>query len=359
MPGWDYDYLLDTMEKLEQMLEDDDIYREHDDETHLNFAEADTFDEIMKAIAHEIPISTLTVIFFILTPFVTVGLTRHVFMTKSMALFVASLTRILLLVVIPTTPNQQQWEEIKKLVVIPTTPNQQQWEEMERNNVLYIFHTRQIGAIVLALANMIAAFDECSSLILTWELFQCVAKMEKRKYNFFSFLKMQSISFVILILYYGLPRLDLLSGSVWWQLWFVMAVPFSSLFSLLILSLICYYGIQTLMALGKSDQFQNGNSTEAGSGKKRQHLVFVIYVLMSAQFFKFVSQIVRVGIWTTAVKNVDDCEKISGDLKNDENCLHSYTSTWGYSKVGHDYCGTLEIVVVLCIFIHKNCLKKA
>ena len=247
MPGWDYDYLLDTMEKLEQMLEDDDIYREHDDETHLNFAEADTFDEIMKAIAHEIPISTLTVIFFILTPFVTVGLTRHVFMTKSMALFVASLTRILLLVVIPTTPNQQQWEE------------------MERNNVLYIFHTRQIGAIVLAVANMIAAFDECSSLILTWELFQCVAKMEKRKYNFFSFLKMLSITFVILILYYGLPRLDLLSGSVWWQLWFVMAVPFSSLFSLLILSLICYYGIQTLMALGKSDQFQNGNSTAAGS----------------------------------------------------------------------------------------------
>ena len=137
-------------------------------------------------------------------------------------------------------------------------------------------------------------------------------------------------------------------------------VPFSSFFSLIILSLICYYGIHILLALGRSDQFQNGNSTAAGSGKKREHLVIVIYVLILAQFLKFVSQIVLVGIGTTAFKNIDYCKERSGvDFEDDEKCFRSNLSSWRYSEVSDDYCGTLEIVVVLCIFIHKNCLKKA
>ena len=211
-----------------------------------------------------------------------------------------------------------------------------------------------------AAANMIAAFDEVSSLILIRELFKCVAKMEKREYNLFSFLKMQSISFVLLVVYYGLQELDLLDGNKWWKIWFELAVPFNSFFSLLILLLVFYYGIHVLLALGKSDQFQSGNST-AAPDKKRQHLVMVIYVLMSAQTLKFVLQIVFMAIGTMALKNVNYCAEKHGNVLGLLECLRPYSSeNLGILfQTGDNYCAILEIAVVLCIFIHKTCLKKA
>ena len=134
-------------------------------------------------------------------------------------------------------------------------------------------------ALVISLGDAFEMCDMATSLVLTYELYQCTQKTEKRDYSLLTFVKMLSVPAIIVAVSFSLQQSVILIQDEWWRIIFENLRPLEMVLTLMVTLLIFYCGIQSLLALRKSDRFQNGNSS-AASGGKHQHLVHMIYILI-------------------------------------------------------------------------------
>ena len=93
---FDYDHYAELVEELESLLENDEIYDDNDDTNALwTDNELSSLNDSMKVVATDTAASLLCIIFFILAPVVSTGITQHVFMAKSLILLFSSIPFIL------------------------------------------------------------------------------------------------------------------------------------------------------------------------------------------------------------------------------------------------------------------------
>lgn len=350
------DYLSKIFEEVEGMLQSEDLYTDNDDLLAAN-REQNSLTGLMKTLSPEISILILCIIFLILTPLMTIGVTRHIYMTKLVMLFIASMFSVLPEVISFFNGAPSQKYETKynfdkaRLEIKVQNKAELKRHEQDYKSSLTVFST---------LSHLFANLDEVTSLVLIRELYKCLVKMKKREYKLLSFMKMQAVFVIIVTLLSSLQKLDLIIQDPWWKWWNLQAVPINSMVSLLIFSSVLYHGIHALLSLRNSDQFQNGNST-TGAYKKHQHLVFLIYVLILALFLKFFSRILNVVFGTLGINNSDHCNTKFKEITNVYDFRDCFTSTAGVDWSRYCYCfsGILEIATVHCIFIHKKCRMRA
>ena len=336
----DNDYMSQLYEDMELLLEDETIYEDNDE----IFKRVFRYHGLMQIIGHHIAECMACVILFIVTPMVATGIFRHVFMTKAAMVFNASLMWMLGKIIAYSAEMMRgNMTLIYDLRVLKTGQNGgKRYDDMLERD------------LVKSLGDAFEMCDMATSLVLTYELYQCTQKMEKRDYSLLTFVKMLSVPAIIVAISFSLQQLVILIQDEWWRKVFEELRPLEIVLNLMITFLIVYCGIQSLLALRKSDRFQNGNSS-AASGGKHQHLVHMIYILISAQFFKNASRIVQMALFTATFDRLERCidaaEK-SGMYNDLENCHYNI----GYPY--NNFFGVMEMILVFSVLVVKKCKAK-
>ena len=341
--SFDYENYEELVKELEKLLESEEIYEDNDDTNKLwTINELSSLKDSMKIVATDVVGSLLCIVFFILAPLVSTGITQHVYMAKSLILFFSSLPIILTTKMLHISEELRGSEEFESDQLQPPKDT-----TMTTSSLKPIHH-------IESLSNFFAKWDELTTLILAYELYQCVVKTERRYYKWLSFVRMQGVSLLIASGTFGLRNLFLLIQNEWWKTLIFSIFPICCLTSLVIFLLVLYCGFHMLRTLPHSDQFHNNNAA-AANNRKHWHLVLIIYTILISQFFKFFFQIMIVVITTIAKKNMDDC--LDSYEKNQAafylaRCLPSMAILMWLRR--NHYLGILEVFGVLCILIHKK-----
>ena len=331
----DYDYMSQLLEDMELLLEDETIYEDNDE----IFKRVFRYYGLMQTIGHHIAECVACVMLFITMPLVATGIFRHVFMTKAAMVFNASLMVMLAKIIAYSTEMMRGNMQLN-------------YEEPEQNEKRYDDMLEH--ALVKSLGDAFEMCDMATSLVLTYELYQCTQIMEKRDYSLLIFVKMMSVPAIIVAISFSVQQLVILIQDEWWRKVFEELRPLEIVLNLLLTFLISFCGIQSLLALRKSDRFQNGNSS-AASGGKHQHLVHMIYILISAQFLKIVSRIVHMALLTVAFDRLQRCVDAAekSGLYNDlENCHYNI----GYPY--NNFFGVMEMILFFSVLVVKKCKAK-
>ena len=328
-------------EELEDMLENDaSIYDDNDLGTQTS----------EMAIRITVPAIVSSALFLVSAgsmSFLSVGLFRHIYVAKSIALFVSSMISITFL--LSAEPNDKDGRS--PLSSEATTG---------RQRINYGVAKRMRGQGFQFAIKTFGSLDEVLTFFVFYELYMCTCQMEARMQCILPFAKKTMLAFIVIIFLHGPEILCAFILDVWWDIFMVILDPAALLINLSCTGTVIYLGVQILLALRKSEDFRKANSQSDQTTKKTNHLTLFVLIVAAGQALKFFSRLACLIFIPIYLNKMNDCNKNFDHSFSQEKRCNGYMKQMSYmlsySKIR--WSTILEILFVVALMVCKNCTSK-
>ena len=279
--------------------------------------------------------------------FLSAGLFRHVYVAKSIALFVSSMIAIIYICTMALDVGDDP---------IHQSSETKNGFDIDDNGIAHHFGVKGF----LFAYRTFGSLDEILSLFVFYELYMCTCHMEARTQSILRFAKKMTIAFTVNLFLHGPEIFCAFILEFWWDHFMVILDPAASLINLSCTGTVIYLGVKILLALRKSEDFRIANSQLAQSTKKNNHLTLFVGIVVAGQTLKFFSRLVVLIVMPILLNKLNHCiNDFDDSIPQKKECdvywrLVSYMAPYSNIRWG----SILELLFVVALMVRKNFSSK-
>ena len=331
---WNGKDVEEYLEDIESLLSENGIY---DDNGEVSKG------SVLGAMAPDIAFLFFYLVSMVGTPWLCIGIFRHIYITKA-GLFVVSSTLHILEIAL-----KDQGEKKEKFY--------------SDHHDLFSTHQPEISHSALTsgllaftiFSEMFRLLDEILTFLLIYELYLCTSKMEVKKYRISTLIKKVIAAAVISLLATGLEKNYYFVGHEEWREILYYLIPVQSFVSLILTVLTSYFGSQVVFALKRSNEFHDGNVS--GAYNRKVTLIIRVTVILILQLVKFLMRVA--GVIFVAATLISHCS-FQGKLSNIhaiEDCVATTDNTFFTVKgyITKSFCVPFEFLSLLFTKAYMKC----
>ena len=312
----------DINELLDDMVYDDNDMYESEDPTWIS--------RVREEMAPHQALAAFHLVCFAITPFVSTGLFRHVYLMKSATWSLAALLAI------------SAFANLQLLFDAQVTDHQ----------------AATVGIVLRRLQAMSLALDEFLTAILLHELFACVTKAEIRPYDAgATWKKTASAVAAALLIGAALEGVIYAVGAEWWREILAFTMPLKSMVGLGVTCAAGYWGYGIAAALRKSADFRRKNAEGAKTKVNAASLLVV-----GAVFFQICKLLMKVAVIAMSIVRFDQinrCQQpVEESAKNTWNCRSIEESIFVPGQLMNNHViGVFEMIAFYVTMIYKKSVE--
>ena len=204
------------------------------------------------------------------------------------------------------------------------------------------------------LSEVCATFAATLSCVVMHEIYACVTCMKMRQPDVGHLAKLIAACGLLSSLVAAFNYLHFLVASLWWKLFFSTGHTITSLVALVACISGTYMGVRAVAALLQS---RNMIASSNGGQRKKWHIYATILVIVVAQWFQLICDVVK-AIMVNVREGHAKCDEKQLSLADIQECQESYDRNRDLSlRLHRSMAGLLESFGFTCVMIGKKCLQ--